>query len=503
MKNRKTAFLLLSFSILLFVLVSCDLLNNFHLTPDDDYLGPLGEGQFYAQNTATGKYYIVDAEKLYTGKTCVIWAEIGCGVTKELAKEIAREYDTVIRPATVEMFSMKELSVYSRGSVYYFDDVLGCANWLTGGDGDTGKLTILLLDIKDGYKNPETDPYIAGYFFLGNFFEKGKIKNGLHTHYSNGKDMIYVDTFPGLNPGQQEQAFTTLAHELQHLINYVTSVLVRTNQWNELSLMDTWIDEGLSSQAEYFYLGKNPENRYLWFSADQNESIAKGNNFFVWGNHQNEPMAILDDYATVYLFFRWLYLQTGEAPSFFLDIELSEYPDYRAITKTARDDWEILLTRWLAANYYPKNPGYGYTGDSELLNTVKVDTMTVPSIVLYPGEGVYSIIDGDDFVPGSGGGRNIRYAGLTANSSVITTSSPYTGDILLTFNANTNNKGPRETGLLTGARPSPSPARSIAGNMRTMQLGPYVLDAGDAMRRNWPKDLPGGNDRPHMQLVPE
>jgi hypothetical protein len=469
------------FSVLL--LASC---------PDFSLKYTLEEGFFYAQNMKTRSFYEVKAEMLFEGKKCVIWAEVDSGVPKSMAKDIADKYDNKIRSLIVDTFGEKYFSyrLNSNGVVYDFDDILIFANWLTGRD--DGKLTILLLDIQDGYVEGTDGAYTAGYFYPGNFLSKGKIDNN---NYSNGRDMIYVDTKPGLKE-KPEETYATFAHELQHLVNFVTTVLIgRVDSENYLIPTDVWVNEGLSAYAEYLYLGKNPADRCGWLHDNRNTVSTTGNNFFVWGNHSTNPFAIMDDYATVYLFFRWLYLQagavTGLQSRIFFDIGNSRYPDYRAVTESAKEinssweDWETLLRTWLAANYYPKNP-YGYTGDEELQKVVKVDPVAGKNILLYPGEGVYSIINNNSFTPAESNDSNphIRYTGLTGNTITVDISSPYGGDALLTFNANTDNSKGRETGSLTGvsspaASPTADDSRSAA-----KRTGPYIIDAWDMWGRD-------------------
>jgi hypothetical protein len=485
----KTTTILLS-ALLSITFVSCDLLFGIDKKPSENF-DVLEEGSFYAQNIETEKYYKVKAEKLVTGSKCVIWAEKDARITKVQAQAIADEYDIKIRDILVDTFSKKNFIFEESGITYPFDDMLDFANWLAGKN--DRKLTVLLLDIKDGFKDPETDSYVAGYFFSGNFYPPGKIPGTgigrVPLHYSNGRDMIYVDTYPGLQM-KPEQTYATFAHELQHLINFVTSV-----QMNRINTMNTWIDEGLSTQAEHLYLGTNLDDKIEWFSEDPAETIAKGNNFFVWGNNTGNRLSILDEYATVYLFFRWLYLQADESqkPDVFYDIITADNADYRAVTNVAKkinpewDKWEPLLRTWLAANYFPKN-SYGYTGDDDLREKIKVNPIGVKTIQLCPGEGVYSIIDKSFTPPASTSATaNIRYADLSANTN-INLFSPYTGNILLTFNTSTSNSGTiirTETGTLTGITPSPSASRMTGEAPQSKKVsGPYVIDARDILGRD-------------------
>ena len=473
------------------MLASCFLYPD--ITPKDqpppDPFDTLEKGFFYAkdmtdnaQNMPHYGFYKLEAEMLYEGEKCEIWAEKNSGVTEEDAKIIAGEYDDNIRQIIVDAFGMEDISGYDEKGVFcYFDDILDYANWLAGRD--NGKLTILLLDIQDGFDpNKETDAYVAGYFYPINFFPEGKIND---SNFSNGRDMIYVDTYPGLETeSRRSQVYATFAHELQHLVNFVTCFLL------DKDFTDVWVNEGLSAYAEHLYLGVPPQDRCDWLLYPDN-TIKTGNNFFVWGNHSDNQYAILDDYATVYLFFRWLYLQanTGLQASIFYDITTSKYPDYQAITDVARKidyswySWENLLRTWLAANYYPENAVYGYKDDSYLQSIIKIDPIAVKDISLYPGEGVYSIINGSS-TPAAGG-TNIRYAGLAVNAFTPDVSPPYNGDVLLTFNANTSNSARAETGYLTSVSPSPAASRTAAENSRPGKwTGPYVIDAGDIVGRD-------------------
>jgi hypothetical protein len=474
------------------ILASCSLPDFSIKDPNDDLPDTLDEGSFYAQNIANRLFYVVEAEFLCEGEKCVIWVEKSSRKDIVIAPEnIAREYDNKIRQRIVDAFSEKDFTDTFNGREYPFADMLDYANWLA--NGDDGKLTILLLDIKDGYKT-SADPYVAGYFYAGNFSKKGKNKIGNSTYCSNGRDMIYVDINPGLKE-HATQAYATFAHELQHLVNFVTSY------WLEKRSTDVWVNEGLSAYAEHLYLGEHPPDKIDWLSNDRN-TVKTGNNFFVWDNHKDNPLAIMDDYATVYLFFRWLYLQagTGLQSSIFRDITRSRFSDYQAVTEVAArinpawTHWETLLRTWLAANYNPENTVYGYKGDKYLQygfnnnRGVRINPIGVSRISLYPGEGVYSIIN-NPVIPAVSG-ANIRYAGLVAgNTGGINLSPPYSGNALLTFNANTSNSAGAETGFLTGVTPPRAVSRTAAENAQPKkQTRPFVIDAQDLLGRN--QDMP-------------
>ena len=420
-------------------------------------------------------YYQVSAERIYEGQKCIIYAENNSGVTKDDAVQFAREYDEKIYSMTVENFCNEDFDVSTPwGEKIRYENTLEYAYSMTAGE---NKLYILLLDIRDGYRQGYQDSYIAGYFTPINLY------NGNNSNY---RTMIYVDTYPGMN--KKDGMYSTFAHELQHLVNYVTTTL------NRQYSMDTWIDEGLSSMAEYLYLGAPLKSLCEWFVDDPAGTIAQGNNFYVWDNYQEKPDAIMDEYATVYLFFQWLYLQ-ADNNNFLKNIADSSKYDYTAVTENAAlikpewSDWETLLRTWLAANYI-NNPAneFGYKSTEPLLQDIGVKIIGPPNyfnntIALYPGEGVYSIIN-SSYKPGSSG-ANIRYAGLQKGppGSVNYSGDQYTGNVLLTFNKNTS--GSRlENGSVTGVpgAPAASPAMGLSAPVNFSE--PRRIDARDIIGRN-------------------
>jgi hypothetical protein len=444
----------------------------------------LGTRDFWAVDMRTGKYYQTRADLLAEGQYCKIWVEQDSRerTGSAVAQAVARDYDENIYPKMRDHFGLQFTEKDQNGLVISRKNTLELADWLADRD---GKLSILLLDIKDGYNSSVSGSYTAGYFSSANFYQQSN---------SNLADMIYVDTYPG-EPGKPG-GNVTLAHETQHLMNFITSSQLRRND-SATYPMETWIDEGLSSAAEYIYLGDHPKDRYLWFNKDPKGTIARGNNFFVWGNYQDDSK--LDDYATVYLFFQWLRLQSG-GTGIYKNIMTSPYSDYHAVAGAADKSmpgngyagWDTLLKTWMAANYIKAPSGkYGYQNDGGLNEVqAKIAPGGITALQLLPGEGVYSIA-GKELTSyyNAGSGPNIKYAGLVKPAGIVDDKSPYLGGVLLTYNANTDPKGTRETGRLTGLADMSgsgsggvlSSQRSVAG---TTWEGPVRIDARDMLARN-------------------
>jgi len=373
-------------------------------------------------------------------------------------------------------------------------DTMQYADWWMG-NGD-GKLCILLLDIIDNY-SVNNKAYVAGYFQPMNFF---------NTNYSNNCDMIYIDTYPGLQSENINSAYRTLFHEMQHLMNFTTTLAKRSNIVGNdiiaLNEMDLWIDEGLSTAAEWVYSGNHDNGRLGWYNSDPTGLIGKGNNFFLWDNrtgsgedkHEN---AVLDDYATVYLFFQWLRIQSSS--NIYKSIISSSNSDYKAVTKAASDNnmsyastksgWGNMLRDWYAANYINSNSGrYGYKNETTLRRTTSGNPITVhyvpagkTSIDLYSGEGVYSAADGYT-VPGASG--NILYSGLN-NSTIVASGASVTG-ALLTYNIDDNSN--IETAASISGTTTGTAANILASGSRSVQSvqinNPFPVGFSDMLRRN-------------------
>jgi hypothetical protein len=441
-----------------------------------------GSKSFWAQNLTTNSFYTLRADLMAEGKRCNIWVEQASKkyTNAEAARNMAKEYDENIYGKMTYNFGIGQIEV----STKYVDNTMELADYLTDGN---GKLTILLLDIKDGYT--ANGSYVAGYFTPVNFYKDNSGSN----IRSNEMDMIYLDTYPA-KPGSTG-SYSTLAHEMQHLMNFVTT-LVKRNDQTDIMMMDTWIDEGLSSAAEYIYLESHVKERYDWFNNDQQGTIAKGNNFFVWGNLDDD--SILDDYATVYLFFQWLRIHQDSDKNIYKDIITSTSHDYNAVVNAAHKNiswyndksWSGLLEAWLAANYINAESGkYGYKNDSVLKNVKAKTAPAVTSLQLMPGEAVYSVTTDNGFTSSyaSDSGSNIRYAGLKkGNEGTVSADSTYSGGALLTYNANNKCGGSKETGKLTGVAKTASVWQSVLqlGISAVEERGPVRIDARDMLARN-------------------
>jgi hypothetical protein len=454
-----------------------------------------GEIGFYVINFRTDRYDSINANLLVEGANCMIYAELDSSgnptVTESAAQGIADEYDNYIHTQITGAF----------GPVKHMTD--------------KEKVTLLLVDIQDFYEERRT--YTAGFFTYPDMMSKSTYP------MSNERDMLYIDTYPGLS-NNISVVYDTVAHELQHLINFSN-----INAVNGGKDMDLWINEGLSTAAEYIYNRSDDPYTYVnFFNRDPYKTIVMGNNFFVWhgawenglfkDTEGNQVYDTISNYSTVYLFFQWLRIHADNGSLIYKDIistGAEGTTDYRAVTKavqshiagvglTSDTDWDRLIKTWLLANVVQSDVGVtGYKGKigdiskekiSELSIHYLADKADTPWNYFFPGEGVYSgIMTTGSYTPPAGSGSHIKYVGISDDYSLDEdVAGGYSGKLLLTFNGNSNNTitdadgyltdSSYETGYLAG---SGTPAAKI-GSLRALSraaadAAPYTPPAAQKM----------------------
>ncbi|GHV87875.1 hypothetical protein AGMMS50267_02350 [Spirochaetia bacterium] len=444
-RRRGSVFTLI---LMIALLSSCELFPG--LLKSDDVQDTTGT--FTAYSMATKKFYPVKVDLLAENEVCLVYGEQSAGISQITAQAIALEYKNHI-----------------------YSQITGAFGDFTDVDGN-GKIILFLLDIKDGYDATMASSYVAGYFHPLDMIASGS--------NSNRADMLYLDTNPG-KPGSTE-FYNTLAHELQHLINFS----IRYNRGASIS-QDVWIDEGLSSAAEYIYsktrgIGYN-QGKIDFFNtaATQNSAIREGNNFFTW----TEDAYVYDEYVTAYLFFQWLRIHAaaslgGDGTGIYKAIINSAHLNETAVTDAVKtidpklDSWDKILEAWILANYINAKTGlYGYRGEI----STNITPSSYSTVKLYPGEGVFSALSRTGFFIPSNADTGVRYIKVSKAGELtyIDDWGSYTGtsgDHLLTFNTSLTD---RKTGHLTGAWSAalpvdadPSPA---ARSVDTPQK-PYPID---------------------------
>jgi hypothetical protein len=418
-----------------------------------------GTIDFWAQSVVTSAWYTIAAVKLAEGDHCIVYGDSLKNISKATAENIVKEYEEKIYPPMQRVF----------GDPPDIDS--------------NGKVILFLLDILDGYNG---GGYVAGYFSQYHMMSNTVYQN------SNEADMLFLDIYPG--EAGTDIFYATIAHELQHLIDF-----------GKTTSRDLWINEGLSLSAEYLYGGQRSDRIEIYnYAQPYGLAIPYGNNFFVWNGYWENQGDSLSNYATAYLFFQWLRLQAkgteigdADGTGIYRAISDSSSYDYRGVTAAAAQinpvfaDWPALLGSWMLANWYNSPTGiFGYREEIPLVRYALTPTNSGQSYNLYPGEGVFSKINGSaSYVPTG----NIKYRGVSEpaasdapvdeNIETLFQGSTQTGTYLLTFNGNTNKDGGDEEGRLGSVLAGSPGERSIlsSGGGAAPPRGPYPIDLRDKL----------------------
>jgi len=377
--------------------------------------------KFNVMDLRDNSWYTVDAGLWATGNYVKVYVAPNALLTSAWAKKIATEFDENIYGKITENFG-SPLDV-----------------------NEDGKVTLLLLDIRDGY--------VSGGSYIGGFFQNAHMYSVADQAHSNESDMLFLDTYPQV--AGSDDFYDTVAHEFQHLVNFSNTV-AETG-----TAQDLWINEGLSAGAEYVYTGSLSDSRINYYNNDPYHTLIAGNNFYVWNGYWEYyyPDSVLDNYSTVYLFFQWLRIQASNGIGIYKEILASDFRDYRAVTEAATSridsslsNWETLLSTWLVANVYYRPSGLlGYKGIISNLSRRVYVPQDGLEIQLFPGEAIGSLLNEQgaesSYTPETGSGDNMRYRGLSVSTFQVDDTAPYSGQVCMIFNANPDNSGDYETGF--------------------------------------------------------
>ncbi|MGC9322251.1 MAG: InlB B-repeat-containing protein, partial [Kosmotogaceae bacterium] len=348
---------------------------NISVPRDTFELSSIGDTrEFWVLNFVTNKYYQLAATLLYIGQYSEVWVESTTVITESRAAELGSEFDNAIYPLVAEYF-------------YTPSDVDG-----------NGRVQILCFDIQDNFAT--TGAYVGGYFSSGDLFN---ISN------SNRAEIFYIDTYPTMyypkdKPVDVSRAYSTLAHEFQHMVNFNRNYLVEGGD-----PMPSWINEGLSMAAEHLYSGVLTR-RISYYNSSTN--IQNGHSLVYWGDNNDT----LSNYALSYLFLQYIRAQVG-TESVYKDMLLDKNNGSGAITNafakygTVKTLGEIMTDFRLALHL--KNPSgpYGFMGDSDF-DGITERLYTGSAKELRGGSAIFKTISDSYTEPGDQG-STIQYAGIT------------------------------------------------------------------------------------------
>ncbi|HNV71996.1 MAG TPA: hypothetical protein PKO06_19985, partial [Candidatus Ozemobacteraceae bacterium] len=233
----------------------------------------------FAANIKEDKFEQILATVKAIGTHCYVFVENGKTVSDKAIENVQKTFDEKIYPTDTTYFG---------------------SEWKPGIDGDE-RITLLLLDIRDGF-DPQSNPgYVAGYFFAGDEFLQSQIPADVPVK-SNEREMFYLDIHPS-NP-EEENYMGVVAHEFQHMIHFAQDP-------QEF----TWVNEGCSMMAMQFcgyrdsvlnhiaMFMKTPDNSMPSWSDEQ--TMACYGEVYLW-NYYLMHRYLGEDEATRQKFFREL-----------------------------------------------------------------------------------------------------------------------------------------------------------------------------------------------------
>ncbi|WP_246145502.1 Ig-like domain-containing protein [Bacillus rubiinfantis] len=284
---------------------------------------------FWVTNLTNNSNKQINAKLLYSGTKANIWVHNN-QITSQDAIKLGTEFDKKIYGSVTNNFA-KESDVNR-----------------------DGKINILCFDIEDGFSG--YGGYVAGYFWPGDLFD---------VDYSNNSEIFYIDTYPtmGLSSSKDvAKAFTTLAHEFQHMVNFNQTIFVESSDRQ----MDIWLDEGLAMAAEQIYTGKVLTDRISYYNASS--SIAAGHSLLYWDNYGD----VLANYSLSYLFSQYVKLQTNKGDTIFKEILQDRNNDYKAVENVVKKyvnpsmAFGKFMTNFRGALLLKQPTGpYGFKGKAE------------------------------------------------------------------------------------------------------------------------------------------
>lgn len=202
--------------------------------------------EFWTCNIASNTFERTKAALSVIGKHCYVYIETGKEIPSARLDEITTEFDAHIYPTVTKYFGQE---------------------WNPGVDNDP-RVTLLLMDIKDGYKPKGV--YTAGYFNPGDEYPEGQLPAESHLK-SNQREMLYLD----IDPADINSRFfmSVVAHEFQHMIHF-----------HQDSKEYTWVNEGCSQMATYF-CGYGHPSQIKAFSQAPDNSLVAWNRYNLLANY--------------------------------------------------------------------------------------------------------------------------------------------------------------------------------------------------------------------------
>lgn len=342
----------------------------------------VGENKhFNVINFVSCQYEMINATLLYSGTVANVWVNNN-QISSQDAQKLGLEFDTNIYKSVVENFG-KESDV-----------------------NQDGKINILCYDIKDGFSG------YGGY--IGGYFDTNDLYNAAN---SNKCEIFYIDTYPSMGLSSTKdvsEAYSTLAHEFQHMVNHNQNIFVEGAANN----MEPWLDEALSMAAEQIYLKTALSSRISYYNTSN--AIRKGHSLLYWDYNGD----VLSNYALSYLFGQYIKVQAAKGDKIFKEILQGKNNSYKDVEDIIHKyihstmSFTRFMTHFRAALTLKESSGLnGFKGDPAY-NQIQTLMYNGTGTNLRGGGAIVKDISTSGIVIPSNKGGNITYTILGANKSV-------------------------------------------------------------------------------------
>lgn len=251
---------------------------------DDNRADPMGidynKGDTHEFYYSDGSGDLTNRQKkaftcMYSGEYCHVWSADN-KTTQSTIDALGREFDNKI---------YKEVS-----------GTFGTPRFV----GETGKVNLLLLDMQ---------PNLLGYFAPLDLFADSELSQmGLTGATCNtGHAIVNINASILQDAAWRDLAYSTLAHELQHAINF-------TAYFNTINgvMMNTWLNEGMSGYIETQLYSNAKELSDHYGSYNKSDLIRNGQSLYNFKTNMSLLSTDVGVYGSVYYFAKYLEKLAGK-----------------------------------------------------------------------------------------------------------------------------------------------------------------------------------------------
>lgn len=221
--------------------------SNNAFTPDFDDVIPTTRGShhdFYAatKDNLTNDNWASNAELKVIGQHCYVWykAKDGIEVTEDKLQTLANTFDDIFEKETYIFGKNYPVNGTIDG---YFSDTI--KNKYIGVDENT-KVNIIVYDLFNDYEETKAKRAgTLGYFWSLDFYKNNITKTSggkTYTLKTNKCECLHMDSFFLQEAAEHQQS--TIAHEFQHLLNFVNKTLQYGEEYK------SWFTEMMSMVCE-------------------------------------------------------------------------------------------------------------------------------------------------------------------------------------------------------------------------------------------------------------